>query len=243
MNIIAIVQARMGSTRLPGKVMLDVGGQPVLARVVTRLRRARNLSAVVVATVAQPASQPIIELCHDLQVPTFSGSELNVLDRYYQAAQHVRAHVILRIMSDCPVIDPNLVDECIRTFQDDNVDYASNTIVRTYPRGLDTEIMTFAALERAWQSSVQHYERVHVTPYIYEHPDIFRVRFITNPTDVSHYRWTIDTPDDLKLLRAIYAHFDNRDDFSWQDVLSLMKQTPALSAINAHIEHKPLQAL
>lgn len=240
MRTVAIVQARMGSTRLPGKVLLDIGGQPMLTRVLRRLSRA-TLDEIVVATVAEDASEPIIDLCQKLGVGTYTGSELDVLDRYYQAARKNGADRIVRIMSDCPVIDPDVVNETIATFTTSNVDYASNTVTRTYPRGLDTEIMSFSTLERAWQEANQNYERVHVTPYIYEHPTSFRIREILHPSDQSHYRWTVDTPEDLRLLRKIYAHFGNSDIFSWHDIVLLMKQQPHLYSVNAAIKHKHLQ--
>src|SRR5277367_2863697 len=149
MNVVAIVQARMGSTRLPGKVLIDLGGETVLARVIARLRRAELVKEIVVATTDSAADDAIVGECRRLDVPTFRGSESDVLDRYYWAARGCPASVVVRITSDCPLIDPQLVDETIRVFQQQQADYASNTFSRTYPRGLDAEAFTTAALEQA----------------------------------------------------------------------------------------------
>jgi spore coat polysaccharide biosynthesis protein SpsF len=168
----------------------------------------------------------------------FRGSELDVLDRYYQAAKHTGADVVVRITSDCPVIDPEVTDTTIRAFLDRRADYASNVRVRTYPRGLDTEVMTVQALERAWRESTKPYQRAHVTSYIYENPGEFKLHGIENDADCSQHRWTVDTPEDLQLLRAIYARFGGRDDFGWREVLELVQADPSLAEINRHIAQR-----
>jgi spore coat polysaccharide biosynthesis protein SpsF len=147
----------------------------------------------------------------------------------------------VRITSDCPVIDPELIDETIRTFLDQQADYASNSITPTYPRGLDTEVFTVAALERAWKNAVKPYEREHVTPYFYEHPELFRLASLNNKTDYSLHRWTLDTPEDLEFVRAVYNNFPGRDYFGWREVLELVERNPALAAINSYIRQKRLQ--
>jgi spore coat polysaccharide biosynthesis protein SpsF len=161
-----------------------------------------------------------------------------VLDRYYQAAKYVNADVVVRITSDCPVIDPEVTDGTIRAFLDRHSDYASNVLVRTYPRGLDTEVMTVQALERAWRESNKPHQREHVTPYIYENPSEFKLHGIENDTDCSRHRWTVDTPEDLELLRAIYERFGGRDDFGWREVLKLVESDPSLAEINRNIVQK-----
>jgi spore coat polysaccharide biosynthesis protein SpsF len=241
MKIVAIVQARMGSTRLPGKVLRDLGGETVLARVVHRLRRSVLISDIVVATTISAADDVIIRECQRLGASTFRGSELDVLDRYHQAAQSAGAEAIVRITSDCPVIDPQLVDETIQVFQRQSADCASNVFRRTYPRGLDTEVFTTDALERAWSDAREPCQREHVTPYFYEHPELFRLVSQCGLIDCSQYRWTLDTAEDLELLRNIYARFDGGDDFRWGDVIQLMEREPELAELNSRVAQKALQ--
>lgn len=239
-KVVAIIQARLGSTRLPGKVLLDLAGEPMLARVVDRTRRAQTLDDVVVATTVQPADDVITHLCAERGWPCFRGSEEDVLDRYYRAAQAHQADVVVRITSDCPFIDPGVVDKVVSTFLDAKADYASNCLERTYPRGLDTEVMTRSALERAWRQATQHYQRVHVTPYLHQNPDLFRLLSVTNDRDYSHYRWTVDTPEDLAFIRTVYERLGNDDTVEWTDVLVLLEREPALTELNRAVQQKAL---
>jgi len=241
MKVIAIVQARMGSTRLPGKVLVDLGGQPVLSRVVLRLQRAATLAEVVVATTDSWKDESVVQLCEEQDVKIFRGAEEDVLDRYYRAASLYGCDAVVRITSDCPLIDPELVDQVVHEFIESKADYASNVLVRTYPRGLDTEVFTMTGLREAWRIAVQPHQREHVTPVFYERPDLFRLASVRDEQDYSRYRWTLDTPDDLRLIRAIYGHFGNRDDFSWRQAIGLMEQIPELHNINAHVLQKPVQ--
>ena len=238
MKIVAIVQARMGSSRLPGKVLKDLRGAAVLDRVLNRLGRSRLIQESLVATTVEPADDAIVEHCERTGRKVFRGSEQDVLDRYYQAAKYVNADVVVRITSDCPVIDPEVTDATVHAFLDRHADYASNVLVRTYPRGLDTEVMTVQALERAWRESNKPHQREHVTPYIYENPSEFKLHGIENDTDCSRHRWTVDTPEDLELLRAIYERFGGRDDFGWREVLKLVESDPSLAEINRNIVQK-----
>jgi spore coat polysaccharide biosynthesis protein SpsF (cytidylyltransferase family) len=196
-KITAIIQARMGSTRLPGKVLMDLAGKTVLARVVSRLRRAERVDEIVVATTDSLADDAIVPECHQLKVEYFRGSENDVLDRYYQTARVCAAGAVVRITSDCPVIDPQLVDETIRLLQQQGGDYCSNVLPRTYPRGLDTEVFTVAALEQAWREARDPSEREHVTPYFYRHPELFRLVSL----DAGHRRRSRSTPHHLFALR------------------------------------------
>jgi spore coat polysaccharide biosynthesis protein SpsF len=241
MTTLAVIQARMGSSRLPGKVLMDLGGASALARVVRRLGRSQEITKIVVATTCGLADEGIVSECERLQVSCFRGSEDDVLDRYYQAGRLHSANAIVRITSDCPLIDPKLVDETIRVFRDEHADYASNVFPRTYPRGLDTEVFTSAALECAWRKADQGYEREHVTPYFYEHPETFRMASLSGAVDHSRYRWTLDTHEDLELLRTIYSRFDGRDDFQWQDVIDLMERDPKLAELNSQVLQKSLR--
>jgi len=241
-RITAIVQARMGSTRLPGKVLMDLGGKTVLARVVQRLRRARLLHEIVVATTVSPADAAIAEECDRLGVRVFRGSEDDVLERYYRAAAECGSEAILRITADCPVIDGELVDAVIQLWADEKVDYASNGLRLTFPRGLDAEVFRRDALERAWREARLPHQREHVTPYFYEHPELFSLASLVNGTDYSHDRWTLDTDADLELLRAIYQSFGNRDQFRWKEIIQLMEREPQLCALNAHVVQKAVPA-
>jgi spore coat polysaccharide biosynthesis protein SpsF len=238
MKIVAIVQARMGSSRLPHKVLKDLAGATVLDRVLNRLGRSRLIQESIVATTIEPADVAIIEHCQRTGRRVFRGSEQDVLDRYYQAAKFTNADAVVRITSDCPLIDAEVTDATVRAFLDQRADYASNVRVRTYPRGLDTEVMTAQVLDRAWRESTKLYQREHVTPYIYENPGKFKLHGIQNDIDCSQHRWTVDTPEDLQLLQAVYARFGGRDDFGWREVLELMEADPSLADINRHVTQK-----
>jgi spore coat polysaccharide biosynthesis protein SpsF len=240
MRVVAIIQARMGSTRLPGKVMLELSGEPMLARGVERVARAWTLSGVVVATTDQPGDEAIVELCAERGWSCFRGSEEDVLDRYYRAALAHQADVVVRITSDCPLIEPEVVDQVVQEFLDGQpeVDYASNIYPqRTFPRGLDAEVMRFDVLERAWRADDNPAWREHVTQYVQRNPDLFHIRGVTDKVDHSHIRWTVDTPEDLAFVRCIYDHFGH-DRFSWREVLAVLEQHPEWLEINQHVQQK-----
>jgi spore coat polysaccharide biosynthesis protein SpsF len=228
----------MGSTRLPGKVLMDLGGQTVLARVVRRLRRSSLIQQVVIATTDSPKDDAIVHECNRLGVVHFRGSEEDVLDRYYRTAEATGADAVVRVTSDCPLIDPEISDKVIRAFLEGQSDYASNTLQRTYPRGLDTEVMTWHALARTWREAQKPHQRTHVTAYIYENPDRFNLLVVTGESDQSAHRWTVDTPEDLSFVRAVYERMGHCDDFSWRDALALLDREPALSELNRHIAQK-----
>jgi spore coat polysaccharide biosynthesis protein SpsF len=240
MKIVAVIQARMGSTRLPGKVLIDLGGESVLGRVVRRLRRASRIHEIMIATTDNIQDEAIVRECDRLRVAYCRGSEHDVLDRYLRTAEKFRCDLIVRVTSDCPLIDAELVDEVIQTCMNHQADFACNDLPPTFPRGLDVEVLTIETLRRAEKISYQDYQREHVTPVIYERPDLFRIASVRGDRDLSHYRWTLDTPEDLQLVRAIYAHFENRDDFSWQAAVELIEGHPELAAINAHIAQRPV---
>ena len=228
----------MGSTRLPGKVLKDLCGETVLARVVKRTRGATLLDEVVVATSIQAADDAIVEECERLRVACFRGDETDVLDRYYRAAEEFSAGAIVRITSDCPLIDPEVSDKTIRAFLEQHPDYASNVLERRYPRGLDTEVMTSSALGSACRDARDPYQREHVTPFLYQHPSRFRLLSVTGDRDYSHYRWTLDTPEDLEFLRAVYERRSDASDPTWLEVLGMLEREPDLAAINAHVKQK-----
>jgi spore coat polysaccharide biosynthesis protein SpsF len=243
LKVVAIVQARMGSTRLPGKVLKDLEGKTVLTRVTERLRRSTLINELLVATTDSPADDAIVQECRRCSVPVFRGDENDVLDRYFRAAQLSKAEVVVRITADCPLIDPEVTDKTIGAFLAEKPAYASNCVVRTYPRGLDTEVMTVQALERAWRMANQRHEREHVTPYIYEHPNEFKIVSVTAEEDFSHHRWTVDTPEDLEFVRAIYSRLENKDAFRGPDVLELLNREPALMELNRSIAQKDIHAV
>jgi len=238
-KVVAIIQARMGSTRLPGKVLEDLVGEPMLARVVNRARRAKTVDIAIVATTTQPADDVIAGLCQERDWPFFRGSEEDVLDRYYRAALAFKADAIVRITSDCPLIEPEIIERVVTGFLRyyPAVDYISNTLIRTFPLGLDVEAIGFEALEKAWQEDNNPAWREHVTLYIYRHPEKFKIRNVANDTDYSYMRWTVDTIEDLTFVRKIYDYFQN-DAFSWRDVLELLKVHSEWLEINRCVEQK-----
>ena len=239
MKTIAIIQARMGSTRLPGKVLKPLAGDTVLGHVVRRVREAKRLNGVCIATTESPADAPIVAECRRLGVECFRGSEPDVLARYHGAAQAIKADVIVRVTSDCPLFDGALLDKMLAEFGAANgLDYLSNVQVRRFPRGLDAEIFTFPALERAHREAAHFHEREHVTPYFYQNPELFRLRSFENKEDLSAHRWTLDTPEDWQFVEAVYAALGPR--FTTADVMNLLKARPELATLNVHVEQKKL---
>lgn len=239
MTVGAIIQARMGSTRLPGKALLDIDGPSMLARVVARTSRARTIQRVIVATTTNAQDDALAEHARALPVDVFRGDEEDVLDRYYQAAAHHALDVVVRITSDCPLLDPDLADDVVRLVLDapGRVDYAANTLRRTYPRGLDVEAVPFATLERVWRDATSFHQRAHVFPYIHEHPDQFSMAGTADTVDRSHMRWTVDTADDLIFVREVCRDLGTRE-FTWRDVLNVLDARPDLLQINALVPQK-----
>lgn len=237
MRIVAISQARMGSTRLPGKVLRKVHGKPLLYYHITRLRRSKLIDTIVVATTTNAKDARIVNLCNLYEWNSYRGSEQDVLDRYYGAASKFKAGIVVRVTSDCPMIDHEIVDRVIRHVIDNNLDYGSNILNRTYPRGLDAEVITFNALQRAWKEAKLPFEREHVTPYIHQNPDKFKISGIEFENDESQYRWTVDTIEDFQLVSRIFNEI-GCEFFSWKDALRLMKKRPDLYEINKNIEQK-----
>lgn len=238
MKTIAIIQARMGSARLPGKAIIEIQGKPMLWHVVNRTSRVQRVDDVVVATTTKEADQAIVSLCESEGWLYYRGSEEDVLDRYYRAAVLYGADIIVRITSDCPLIEPEIVDLVIEAFLNEEADYASNTLPpRTYPRGLDAEVFSFAALERAWKEDSDPALREHVTPYLYRHPQEFKLVRVAHEADLSHMRWTVDTREDLSLVSKIYDSFDKAD-FTWEEVLEILKKNPDWLEINKNIKQK-----
>ena len=242
MRVVAIVQARMGSSRLPGKVLMDVGGNTALARTIIRLSRSTRIDEIVVATTTAPQDDAIAREAKLIRVKCFRGSEDDVLWRYSQAAESFRANMVVRITSDCPLIDPEIVDQVIDKCVTEKADFACNVLPRSFPRGLDTEVFRRAALTKVESLADQPYQREHVTPLFYERQDLFRFVSVSAEADYSRYRWTLDTAEDLELIRAIYSHFNSNGDFTWREVITLMEGQPHLQGINAHIVQNSVQS-
>lgn len=239
MTTLIIVQARMTSTRLPGKVLLPLAGEPMLTRLVERLRRVQRADGIVIATTTNATDDPIAALCEHLGVPCHRGSEHDVLSRYADAARLHGADVVVRITSDCPLIDPALIDQVIATHDEGGNDYVSNMLPPTWPYGMAVEVFSAAALQQAHAEATQPAEREHVTPFIYWHPERYRLRNLASPVDLSHHRWTVDTPEDYELVRRLFDHLmPTRPNFTQSDVLALLEAHPDWTAINQHIQQK-----
>lgn len=243
MNVVCIVQARLGSTRLHKKVLKEICGKTVLEHDIDRLKKVKNLNNIVIATTTLEEDKEIEKLVKKLGVDCFKGSAEDVLSRYYFAAREYNADVIVRVTSDCPLIDWQVSEKIIQYYLDniDKYDYVSNTIERTYPRGLDTEVFSFKALEKSYNEGKKQYEREHVTPYIYQNTDKFRIEQYKNETDYSNYRWTLDTEEDLKLISIIYNNLYKENKlFDFNDILKFINKNPYVVNINEHIKQKKL---
>lgn len=241
MGIAIIVQARMTSTRLPGKVLKTVMGKPLLEYLVERLRKVKLADKIIIATTINNTDEPIVELCKKLDVLCFRGSEGNVLSRYFYAAGMYNAHTVVRITSDCPLIDPNVVDNIIGFYlrNKKRYDYVSNTLKRTFPRGMDVEVFDFKLLSEAFNETDLSYDCEHVTPFIYRQPQRYRVHNISYIQDKSFYRWTVDTKEDFELIEVILnSIYPTKPDFTLEDLLELLEKNPQWLKINSHIEQK-----
>ena len=238
-----IVQARMGSTRLPGKVMKQLYGKSVLGHVIERLKQSEFLDEIIIATTKLDKDNIIAEEASNYNVNFYRGSEENVLSRYYYSAKENSVDIIVRITSDCPLIDPLLVDEIIQFYKKNNYKLVTNagpnSENRTYPRGLDVEVFSFELLKEAFNNATKYYQLEHVTPYIYE--NIEEIYYYKNEVDYSNYRWTLDEKEDFELIKSIYDKLYNGEhNFYSNKVLELMKQNPELKKINSNVKQKQI---
>jgi spore coat polysaccharide biosynthesis protein SpsF len=232
--ILAVLQARSSSSRLPGKVLKPILGRPMLERQIERVLRATLIDKLVVATSIHTEDDTIAELCEKIDVPCFRGSLDDVLDRFYRACIPYHPDYVVRLTGDCPLADPSVIDQVIQACQSGGYDYASNTIQPTFPDGLDVEVCRFTALEDVWQKATMKSQREHVTPFFYQNPHLFKLGNVVRETDLSGLRWTVDNAADFALVTAIYeALYPNRSDFSTADVLELLSRQPELLAINS----------
>jgi spore coat polysaccharide biosynthesis protein SpsF len=230
-----IVQARMGSTRLPGKVMMEAAGKPLLGLLLERLTFAKSLSKIVIATSTDPKDDVIEAYCNEHSVLVFRGSEQDVLDRYYQAALHFGIDVIVRVTSDCPLVDVTLLDEMVGFFMDHQGEYdlVTNRHPLTYPDGLDVDVMSIASLKDAWEHATQQAQREHTIPFFWEAGR--RVYNVEDPAEPFYrYRWTLDYPADYDLLKHIFeALYQPGQYFTTQDILNYLDEHPEVERINA----------
>jgi glutamate-1-semialdehyde 2,1-aminomutase len=234
MKVVAIVQARLGSTRLPNKVMKPINGVPMIELLLARLARSKEVDEIVVATSDAPANDRLAAHVRQLGYACTQGSEHDVLERYLKAGRAAGAGIAVRITGDCPLIDPALVDACIQRFRTLGVDYLSNNYPPSYPDGLDTEVFTFAALERAGAETDRSFDREHVTPYLRD-PARFTQATVSNDEDLSALRWTVDEAADFEVIRSVFERFAPNVHFGWRDVLDLQRREPALFAANQQL--------
>lgn len=239
-RIVGILQARTGSTRLPAKVLATICGKPMISIILDRLSDSRTLDTLVLATTLLEADEELARLAEVLRLPYFRGSENNVLDRYYRAADFFRADLIVRLTGDNPFVDGTFVDEAVHCFLDSQpqVDYVTSE-EGGFPLGLSAEVFSFRSLERAWREDENPAWREHVTPFIYSHPELFSIKRMTAEEDLAYMRWTVDTLEDLEFVRSVFNHFGNSR-FSYRDAMQLLKEKPEMLEINRHVEQKTL---
>ena len=234
-KIIAILQARTSSSRLPGKVLKIINSQPMLALQIKRLSTIENIDQLVLATSEHPSDNEIAELAQSLNIPCFRGNLNDVLDRFYQCAKKFQATDIVRFTGDCPLIDPTVSKRVIEAHCQNNADYTSNCLPPTFPDGLDTEVFTFTALETAATRAKLQHQREHVTPYITD-SGLFKLSNVTHFSDLSHLRWTVDNPEDFQFVSEVFGAFKQSEaEFNFTDILSLLEKRPELCTLNNHI--------
>ncbi|QTN00386.1 NTP transferase domain-containing protein [Sediminibacillus dalangtanensis] len=241
MKIIAIIQARMGSTRLPGKVMKEVLNKTLLEYEIKQVKSAALIDEVIVATTKNRSDDRIVDLCKKLSIPTFRGAEQDVLSRYYEAATEYKGDIIVRLTADCPLIDPAVIDKVILEYlkHKKNYDYVSNTIVRTYPRGMDTGVLSYRTLKEINAYATSESDREHVTSYLYRVPGKYRTFAVTNEEDLSNYRLTVDTKEDFEVVANILENlYKPNSSLKMNDIVTYLKQHPSLLTINQNIEQK-----
>jgi len=236
MSIIAVIQARISSTRLPGKILKKIEGKTILEHVIDRVREAKKLDDVIVATTVRKEDLEIVKLCANLGISVFCGSEDDVLDRYYQVARLFKAEHIIRITSDCPLVDPLVIDKVIELYFQKKADYASNTMPESFPDGLDTEVFSFKTLKIVWKNAKLFSEREHVTPYIRKNSNIFKITNLKSKFNLSNKRWTLDEPEDFEFIKIIYENLYPKDSlFGTETILNYLRENPEVEKINKNI--------
>jgi spore coat polysaccharide biosynthesis protein SpsF len=244
MKVVCIVQARVGSTRLPGKVLKKICGKTVLEHDIDRLKRAKNIDEIVIATTTEERDIEIVNEAKRLGVKYYRGSESDVLSRYYFAAKENNADIVVRVTSDCPLLDSEVTEEIIKFYLENypKYDYVSNTLDRTYPRGLDTEVFSFKVLEEAFLNAKENFQREHVTPYMWDNNTKYKVYQYKDIADSSNLRLTLDTQEDFKLITEIYIDlYNNNQYFGLKEILNLFNERPELIEINKEIQQKKIK--
>lgn len=232
--ILTLLQARISSSRLPGKVLKPILGEPMLFRQIERIRRARAFDKLLLATSGDSSDDPLAAMCASHGVACFRGSLHDVLDRFYSAARQQMPQHVVRLTGDCPLADPELIDKVIAFHLDGDFDYSSNTLEPTFPDGLDVEVFRFSCLETAWKVATLPSQREHVTPFMHQQPDLFRLGSFKQVKDLSGLRWTVDEPEDFELVKRIYEElYPVRQDFTTSDILALLEKKRTFTAINA----------
>lgn len=235
MKITAIIQARMGSTRLPGKILMKLNNTTVLDSVIEQLRYSKELDHKIIATTSNLEDDVIEQFARSHSMDFFRGDSLNVLDRYYRCAKKFSLEHIVRITADCPIIDPTIVDKTILFYKNNKFDYVNNFLTRTFPSGVDVEVFSFTTLQKAWKEAITLYDKEHVTPYIYNNEHKFKVGTINYTSNLSHLHLSVDTKQDLDLLRLIHKKI-NKKPIMLEDILKLFEDEPSLIEINKKLE-------
>jgi spore coat polysaccharide biosynthesis protein SpsF len=239
--IAAIIQARTGSTRLPNKVFKQLCDKPLIWHVTNRLKYSKKIEAIILATTLNPNDDALEIWAIENNIQCYRGSEDNVLERYFRAAQNFKVDTIVRITADDPFKDPQIIDKVITLFEEEKLDFAYNNNPPTFPEGLDTEVFSFEALERAYNDSVDSFEKEHVTQYFYRNPSLFSQTCLRNPTDLSYLRWTIDTQKDWDMAEIVYnSLYLPNEIFNMSDILELIKRNPSIAEINSTVERSTM---
>lgn len=245
MKTAIIVQARMGSSRLPGKVLKPILGRPMLSFQLERLQKVKQ-AQLLVATTMKPADHAISKFCAENSIECYRGPERDVLARYYLAAKFVAADTIVRVTADCPLIEPELIDQALTIYQSlpAPMSYVSNMLEPTYPYGMAVEIFSFTSLQMAHENAALGAEREHVTPYLYWHPELFHLHSLTQKQNLSQHRWTVDTPEDFELVERLLSHlYPINPSFRSKDILKLLKKHPDWSEINSKVQQKTVNQI
>ncbi len=236
-KIVAIIQARTDSTRLPNKVMADIFGKPLIIHLLERVKESTTINEIILATTTRSVDTPLVNVVRDYGFPVFRGNCNDVLDRYYKAATKYNADGIVRITGDCPLIDPAVVDKVTHVFLKHQYDYVTNTLEPTYPDGLDVEVFSYNALQKTWGEAILVSEREHVTSYLRNHPEKFSLKDVKHTIDLSYMRWTVDQQEDLTFVREVFKRLYNKQKiFHLQDIVDLLQKHPELIEINNGIQ-------
>lgn len=237
----AIIQARLGSTRLPGKVLKDLNGKPLIEQIINRLRNCKNVDNIVLATTINELDDRLESWCKENNISCFRGDENNVLKRYYDTATQYKSDIVIRITADDPFKDPKVIDAVIDLLKTENLDFAFNNNPPSFPEGLDTEVFTFSAIKKAAEADTTDFEKEHVTQYFYHNPQIFKCKNLSYKENVSHIRLTVDTEQDFELASRIYTKLSpNNEMFYLEDILSLIKKEPELLEVNKGVKRSAM---